>query len=69
MSAKKDLKKIEKELARQGWRVEATKNGHRRYYAPDGENMVHMGDTPSEGRALKNLLSELRWYGFEYGNR
>lgn len=68
-SVKKDLKKIVQAAEKQGWRVKMTKNGHWSFYAPDGENIVHAGGTPSDHRALDNLVAQLRRYGFKWKGR
>lgn len=68
-SAKKDLKEVVAAAERQGWRVEATKKGHLKFFAPDAENIVTTGGTPSDHRALANLIARLRRYGFEWKGR
>lgn len=65
-SAKKETKEIVREAERQGWRVETTKKGHIRFYAPDGVHVVHAGGTPSDHRSIANLLAQLRRYGFRW---
>jgi hypothetical protein len=68
-SAKKELKEIVREAERQDWRVETTKKGHLRFYAPDGETLVTSGGTPSDHRALANLIARLRRHGFVWKGR
>lgn len=65
----KEIKEIVKAAEEQGWRVKATKRGHLMFFAPDGINKVTAGGTPSDYRALANLLSDLRRYGFEWKGR
>lgn len=67
--AKKELKEIVKAADKQGWRVRTRKSGHLTFYAPDGINMVTTGGTPSDHRAIDNLVSKLRSYGFEWKGR
>jgi hypothetical protein len=69
MSVQKDLKKIRKAAEEQGWRVEATGNGHWRCYAPDGDNIVHMSGTPEGQKAIHYIVSDLRRYGFRWQGR
>jgi predicted RNA binding protein YcfA (HicA-like mRNA interferase family) len=69
MSAKKELKEIVKAAEKQGWRVKQTKKGHLMFLAPDGVNKLTTGGTPSEHRAIDNLLASLRRYGFEWKGR
>jgi hypothetical protein len=68
-SAKKELKEIVKAAGEQGWRVKTTKRQHLLFLAPDGINKVTAGGTPSDHRALDNLLSDLRRYGFKWKGR
>lgn len=68
-SVRKELKEIIGSAEKQGWRVETTKKGHVMFYAPDGENIVTSGGTPSDHRALTNLVSRLRHHGFEWKGR
>jgi hypothetical protein len=63
-SAKKELKEIVKAAEGQGWKVKTNKKGHSMFYAPDGINIVTAGGTPSDHRAVANLLSDLRRNGF-----
>jgi hypothetical protein len=65
----KEWKKVIKEAHRQGWRCVLLKSGHWRLYAPDGENIVHAGGTPSDRRSLDNTISEMRRYGFRWKRR
>lgn len=69
MAQDKDFKKVRKEAVKQGWRVEMTKNGHWRLYAPGGENTVHAPGTPSDHRGLKNTIAQMRRYGFKWKGR
>jgi predicted RNA binding protein YcfA (HicA-like mRNA interferase family) len=69
MAASKDFKKMLREAQRQGWRVEQTKGGHWRLYAPDGEHIVHAAGTPSDTRSLDNTLAQMRRYGFVWKGR
>jgi hypothetical protein len=67
--SRKDGKKLRRELARQGWRVENTRNGHVRAFAPDLKTVVHFGKTESDWRAMANTISKLRQHGFEWKGR
>jgi hypothetical protein len=53
----------------QGWRVKTTKKGHLMFLAPDGVGSLTTGGTPSEHRAIDNLLAALRRYGFKWKGR
>jgi hypothetical protein len=69
MAARKELKEISRAAEKQGWTVKTRKSGHLTFYAPDGINMVTTGGTPSDHKAIDNLLSYLRRYGFEWKGR
>jgi predicted RNA binding protein YcfA (HicA-like mRNA interferase family) len=64
-----DLAKIIAALEHQGWRVERTRKGHWRCFAPTGEGIVHLPGTPSDRRALANAVADLRRYGFQWPPR
>jgi len=68
-SARKELKEIVRAAETQGWRVEQRRGGHLFFYAPDGKNIVTSGSTPSDSRALRNLIAQLRRHGFEWKGR
>jgi bifunctional non-homologous end joining protein LigD len=61
----KDWRKIERELRRQGWTARQTKKGTM-WLAPDGVGKVTVHRTPSDHRALANVLAQLRAAGFRW---
>lgn len=62
-----DIRKIEKEAKRQGWRVEPTKKGHVRFVPPDPtKSIVIFSGTPSDRRAINNFVGEMRRQGFRW---
>jgi hypothetical protein len=69
MSLKKDLKTLLAEAEKQGWTVKLAKSGHYKLYAPDGENIVTVGSTPSDRRTLRNTVALMRRYGFKWQGR
>lgn len=46
-----------------GWRVEATKNNHVKFYSPDGLHIFVASTTAGSNRSLSNLKSQLRRAG------
>lgn len=52
-------------LELQGWAVSRQGNGHWKAQAPTGTGLVHFARS-QESRAMKNTLSDLRRYGFEW---
>jgi predicted RNA binding protein YcfA (HicA-like mRNA interferase family) len=69
MSAKKELKEIQKAAEEQGWRVKNLRSGHKMLMAPDGVNKVTAPGTPSAKSSIDHLLAELRRYGFQWKGR
>ncbi len=64
MSAKKDFDQVLKKAERQGFRIERTgKGGKVKIYCPDG-GIVFASATPSDRRAVRNLVSDLRKHGY-----
>lgn len=60
-----NLRDIERAAKEQGWEVGRTKKGHPRFVPPDPTRGIVIGSgTPSDWRALKNLLAELKRQGF-----
>lgn len=59
------FREIRKRALAQGWRVEPTSGGHIRFVPPDPRHShVIASGTPSCGRALKHLVSDLKRRGF-----
>lgn len=61
----KDLRKIVKELKRQGFEVRPTKRGHLAVYH-DGELVTTFAGTPSDHRSTLNALAPLKRAGFQW---
>ena len=53
-----DLRALLKDLRRAGWRVEQSR--HLRLYPPSGGPPVRISCTPSDYRAIQNILTTLR---------
>ena len=66
MTLNKEVRELIEEARRQGWRIETLRSGHTMMYAPDGEGKVPVAGTPSDRRALKNVISRMRRHGFEW---
>lgn len=65
----KDIRQIVKELEKQGFSVEHTKNGHLRVRDQEGRPIYTMPSTPSCWRATRNAIAELRRRGFVWKDR
>lgn len=61
-----DIRAIARAAEAQGWRVDRTKRGHWRFRPPDpSQGIVYHSGTPSDTRAVKNLIADLRRRGLE----
>lgn len=68
-AARKVLRPLLRDLIAQGWTLSLTGGGHIRAVSPTGD-AVFMPLTPSDGRAIHNMLPRLRRAGFtEKGER
>jgi hypothetical protein len=62
--ASKEIKQLVRKLEQQGWRVELGGGGHYKAFPPDvTKPMVTFASTPSDHRALRNIISMLRRSG------
>lgn len=59
----KEVRKLTKELERQGFEVRRAKSNHLKVYK-DGRYIATMPSTPSDQRSLKNATALLRRHGF-----
>jgi predicted RNA binding protein YcfA (HicA-like mRNA interferase family) len=55
-----DNKAMFRAAQKAGWRVEQQRGGHTKMWCPCGEHLVVTSSTPSEYRALRNLVAQLR---------
>ncbi len=55
-----DWKSIERYLLSHGWEVGRGGSGHRRLRSPSGACMLTCATTPSDPRAIKNLVADIR---------
>lgn len=61
-----DLNKVIEAAKRQGWRVDRTKKQHWRFLSPDrNQPPIIFSGTPSDHRAIKNLVARLRRAGLD----
>lgn len=61
MSLKKDLKKLIKESELIGWSVMKTNNNHFKWMHPRG-GLFYSSSTPSDRRAIMNIMEDIRKY-------
>jgi len=64
-----ELRKVRKEAAAQGWRVEETKDGWMLYPPDPAHSPVLVHKTESDQRAIRNTLSRMRQRGFVWPPR
>lgn len=62
----KDIRKLTRELRRQGFEVRATRRGHLAV-STSGQSIAVLAGTPSDWRSHRNGLARLRRAGFIYG--
>jgi hypothetical protein len=62
-----NLRDLEKAAKQQGWPVDRTADGHPRFWPPDGVTAPAIfSGTPSDWRAIRNFLADLRRKGFRW---
>jgi hypothetical protein len=64
----KEVKELVKTAKKQGWRVTETKKGYL-LHDPSGVHSESVHKTPSDRRNLRNALSRMRHFGFEWKGR
>lgn len=62
-SPNKDVTQLIQEAKAQGWVVTRKHSGHLKWVSPTG-HIVFTGFTPSDKRAIKNTITQLRIGGF-----
>lgn len=62
--AHKELSHLIKQAESQGWVVSHLKGGHLKWVSPISGRAVFSGFSPSDKRAVKNIVRELRTSGF-----
>ncbi len=67
---KMDVKKILRAAKAQGWRIERTRKGHLRLVPPDPKAPMVIGSgNPSDHRAIRNLLAQMKRSGLVWPPR
>ena len=65
MSFDSDLARVVKRATDQGFRVRQTERNHWQFYAPNKEDIVTTGGTPSDARSWANFMAGLKRAGYE----
>ena len=65
MSHETDLARVIKRATEQGFRVRQTERNHWQFYAPNKEDIVTTGGTPSDFRGWHNFLAAMKRAGYE----
>lgn len=63
ISRSKDLNDLAKKAMKQGWVITLRNNGHLAWKSPKG-GVVFSASSPSDYRAIKNTIRELKKFGF-----
>lgn len=63
MASSKELRPLIREAQRQGWTVELTRRGRYRWTNPAGGTPYFSASTPSDRRAVHNIVSDLHRRG------
>ncbi len=61
-----DWKKLVKEAVRQGWTVEFARRGLKLVPPDPTKQIVFVHSTPSDRRAIKNAIAEMRRQGLQW---
>jgi hypothetical protein len=61
----KEVRELVKVAKKQGWRVKQTKKGYL-LHDPSGLHKETLHKTPSDPRGLRDSLSRMRRFGFEW---
>jgi len=69
VTPRKDIEQVVRAARRQGWRVEKTRNGHWKLYAPNGRDIVVAAGTPRGRSSVDDTIAKLRRYGFVWKGR
>jgi hypothetical protein len=64
MNFNKELRGVLEAAEAQGWRVEPSKAGYLLFPPDQSQGIVSVHKTPSDHRAMKNLIGEMRRRGF-----
>lgn len=64
----KEVKALMRELEEQGWRLQRRRS-KTQAFSPDGVTVVPIHHTPSDGKSLKNTVSQLRRGGYRPRDR
>lgn len=64
----KDLDKLIGQAKEQGWEIQLKRSGHYKWVSPAGKFVVS-SSTPSDPRAIKNIVRDLKRYGFQITNK
>lgn len=64
VASKKELKPLKAHAESQGWKVNTTRNGRLKWESPKGGLPYFSSSTPSDRRAIHNIVGDLRRRGY-----
>lgn len=62
------MRQLLRRVEKQGFATENTNGGHLKITSPDGKP-IFASSSPSDGRAIKNLIAQLRRVGYVHDQR
>jgi len=62
----KEMQRVIKQSAEQGWRHSMTTRGHHQFYGPDHHTIVVTGGTPSDYRSWANFMADMKRAGYTH---
>lgn len=62
------MRQLLRRVEKQGFATENTNGGHLKITSPDGKP-IFASSSPSDGRAIKNLIAQLRRAGYVHDQR
>jgi predicted RNA binding protein YcfA (HicA-like mRNA interferase family) len=66
--SRREMRQLMRRVEKQGFTTENTNGGHVKITSPDGKP-IFASSSPSDGRAIKNLISQLRRLGYVHNDR
>ena len=66
--SRREMRQLLRRVEKQGFATENTNGGHLKITSPEGKS-IFASSSPSDGRAIKNLIAQLRRVGYVHDQR